>query len=91
MTTVVSAFRIVTSLSQRNAPDYRRRVSKMTNRMLAVVWLVGIALLVLGLLVDRLGIVLVVAGFVLAALASVTYRLRRLRAFSERAPKRGNF
>ncbi len=66
-------------------------VSKMTNRMLAVVWLAGIALLVLGLLVDRFGIVLVVAGFVLAALASVTYRLRRLRAFNERAAKRRNF
>ncbi len=63
----------------------------MTNRMLAVVWLVGMALLVLGLLLDRFGIVLIVTGFVLAGVASITYRLRLLRAFDERAAKRRNF
>ena len=66
-------------------------MSKITNRMLAVAWLIGVAVLVLGLLVDRSGIVLAFGGFLLAAFSSITYRLRRFRGFNERAAKRRNF
>ena len=59
--------------------------------MLAGVWLVGMALLVVGLLLDRAGVVPLAAGFVMAAFASITYRLRRVCAFNERAAKRRNF
>ena len=66
-------------------------MNKVTNRMLFAVWVGGIALLVLGLALNRSGVFLFLAGFVVAAFASITYRLRRARAFNDRAAKRRSF